>query len=676
MATGDFSPDQQSLSILRRPGWAARLGFRERAVMRQRKDKNFPPALTQYFDPPEGYLGEFGWLCGYSADALFMEAATERFTMSTRAARAKEGHIALTMMLDPGNPQISLVEVPGLLHSPYIEKASKPFRLLHAKVALLGFRGKHHNDFLVRLVVSTGNWTRDTLESSIDLVWSTAVGSAELEKQPGHLMTQCADIRAAQAFVEYVGSLFDLRLLDSMPGTRTSETSNRRKRLTSWLRKIADRAGDATPHFFHNRSQPLLDQLREKVGDIAGSTTRNRLLVGSGFFEGRSAEEDESAVSLGKIVQTLRSANLVTRGCPVELFANRTTCAGLTGLCERDGWTLREGRWEQAPERTLHAKFIFSGFEQSRSDSCGSAWLYLGSGNLTKPGFTSRASARGGNLEAGVVVNASGLEWKSLPKLLPVSDKAALLTPTDIAASQQEEDRLLSYLAAPVHAFHIEMSHNGCLLVPHPWPLPATVTVLDANDQPCNASDGGYAWEGPIPRLVRVEWREEDELRFASVPTVDEYGRIAGATLPELTLEDAWDELIYFPSAGEDGEDEDGFETHGSAPSTGLPSRESNYAIRRIMTLVEKIASAQCEADESEWPLWCARLEQVLTRTANCESVHACQALGVNVLSPLRERSFRPDFAIGKTSHALCYESALNAVEDAWQMRHLRPLGG
>ena len=58
--------------------------------------------------------------------------------------------------------------------------------------------------------------------------------------------------------------------------------------------------------------------------------------------------------------------------------------------------------------RSLHAKFLFSARERSNSAACGGAWVYLGSGNLTGPGFASPMSAHGGNLEAGVVFAPGG----------------------------------------------------------------------------------------------------------------------------------------------------------------------------------------------------------------------------------------------------------------------------
>ncbi|MGO8657062.1 hypothetical protein ACC771_15715, partial [Rhizobium ruizarguesonis] len=75
------------------------------------------------------------------------------------------------------------------------------------------------------------------------------------------------------------------------------------------------------------------------------------------------------------------------------------------------------------------AKFLFSASFHERSDNCINAWVYLGSGNLTGPGFTQAMSSSAGNLEAGVVFAPRGLVWypkktndpaKVVSNLLPV----------------------------------------------------------------------------------------------------------------------------------------------------------------------------------------------------------------------------------------------------------------
>ena len=64
--------------------------------------KPVPPlSLIQYFDVPDDYRSGFCWMCGYSADALFLNQAIERFTRETRAQRASRGALSVALMLDP-----------------------------------------------------------------------------------------------------------------------------------------------------------------------------------------------------------------------------------------------------------------------------------------------------------------------------------------------------------------------------------------------------------------------------------------------------------------------------------------------------------------------------------------------------------------------------------------------
>src|SRR5258706_2591749 len=169
---------------------------------------NFKPcSLAQLFDPPDDYQGVFGWICGYSADAGFLEDAAERFSGLTKAQREHQGRMMLAVMLDPGNPQILPSEVPGVLHLP-ARSLTLPFLLLHAKVAILGFQGLDR--FLLRIIVTTGNWTRQTLEESLDLAWHI-----DIEDQPAEGSRQeRTDLAAVWSFLSLVRSYFDTRPLD------------------------------------------------------------------------------------------------------------------------------------------------------------------------------------------------------------------------------------------------------------------------------------------------------------------------------------------------------------------------------------------------------------------------------------------------------------------------------
>ena len=77
--------------------------------------------------------------------------------------------------------------------------------------------------------------------------------------------------------------------------------------------------------------------------------------------------------------------------------------------------------------RSLHAKFIFSANYRDNSDLCNRAWLYLGSGNLTSPGFANQMASQSGNLEAGVVITPESLRWIPAKGIPPESVLTNLL---------------------------------------------------------------------------------------------------------------------------------------------------------------------------------------------------------------------------------------------------------
>lgn len=121
-----------------------------------------PLSLSAYFVPPTDCIGEFGLLTGYSADTHFFNDALDKFTQTIKSQRAYEGSGYLAMMLDPSHHQISAVDCPGLVHLAAKSNTEKKFRLLHAKVALLLFKNKLTEQKIIRVIVSTGNWTRQT----------------------------------------------------------------------------------------------------------------------------------------------------------------------------------------------------------------------------------------------------------------------------------------------------------------------------------------------------------------------------------------------------------------------------------------------------------------------------------------------------------------------------------
>ncbi len=661
-----------------------------------------PPSLAQLFDAPPEHQGVFGWLCGYSADADFLNQALERFTLETAGQRAHRGRVSLALILDPCQPALGPVEVPGLAHLPLRRADQRPFRLLHAKFALLGFHGPEDGAWRLRLIVSTGNWTRQTVEESLDLAWSIEVDSAELAAHDGdhasELAERCADVKAAWGLLGFLQGRFDLRLLEAGRARRHSETVAARDSLAAWLARCVAAAGPRA-RFIDNRRESLLDQLVPMLRAQAGEGARNYLAMGSGFFEAAAdARAGQLPTVLAAIVAALREAGLLTASATVDVFVNPLACqwvAGAVGAIGEAGWSVRpaaamEAVFGRHARRSLHAKFLFSARERSNSAACGGAWVYLGSGNLTGPGFASPMSAHGGNLEAGVIFAPGGLEWPRggrqapatlVTNLLPLQWDDEFSADAPPAAGTDMPEPGEAHVAPPV-AWLVWAAREADGLLQVEGPLPDGLAVLDTAGTHCPRTDDGFVWLAPRPRQVRLRWQDAGRARECLVPVMDEFGRLAAADLVSLGFDEAWWALIGFPAAPDDdrppGDDDPGDDgdDEGDGGGGGRSGGVAPYPVRQMMELIENIAAKQTALARADWPAWCARLEQTLARIAGSPVVDYFRALGLNPLSPLRGAAFRPDFAeADATREGEMYAAALARVEDKWGVGALQAIG-
>lgn len=643
-----------------------------------------PVSLAQLFKPPERHQGVFGWVCGYAADASFLENAIERFSGLTRAQRAYQGRIMLALILDPGNPQITPAEVPGALHLP-VKPANLPFALLHAKIAILGFRGE--NSFLLRLIVSTGNWTRQTLEESLDLAWCINVSSRSKDTEIS--AQDQTDLAAAWGLMSWLQEYFDLRLLK--PAEDKENESADAATFSAWINQIARFRRGYRPRFFDSRKSSLFAQVPDLVRHHAGDVKRNYLALGSGFFEG---EGPLGNFVPEQILERLKEKVLVTEDCTSDLFVNPLACQAVAvhqSEIEGKGWTIRAAKAPEkkcATPRHLHAKFIFSA-GAGKGKNCSSPWVYLGSGNLTNPGFINKAGAAG-NLEAGVVFAPENLKWylegkkddgaDVVTNLLPIHWDNTKNSPLPtLQAGQDMPDRDVAFVAAPVALFLWDGPPEGAHLTPQGEIL-GKFDLLDPDGRPCEGLvDGSFAWSGLRPRQVTVAWSVEGNTRTASVPVIDRYDRYCAADLPALDLEEAWIQLASFPMPPEDEELADGESDAIDGVVTNdraVAIQPSAYPVRRMMILVEDIAAKQAAIAEQDWAMWCNRLEQVLTQVKDSEVVRAFQSISLNPLHPLFEPDFRPAFAAtAQTQQGAKYEAALNAAIAAWQLGNCSKLG-
>lgn len=647
-----------------------------------------PASLAQHFDAPDGFRGEFGWICGFSADASFMNDAVERFTRLTKGQRAQEGKLSIALYLDPSNPQIRLPDAPGVAHLPVLDPVRCPFRLLHAKVALLAFRhGDHHDRWMLRLIVSTGNWTRQTLEDSLDLAWRIDIPSGALQDEEG-FGEACADIRAAWDLFEWLGAKFDTRLLEA--GSHIGAPASREV-VGAWIQACIRKA-HGTPRLFDNRKRPMFEEVKARLVSADRVVARNYLAMGSGFFEAAVKGE---AIIPSKIVKDLIDLRLLTKTSEVDLFVNPLACqsiaisvAGLRkaspGIVVRPAAT-PEAAFPDKQTRGLHAKFLFGANSREGSNACSSPWVYLGSGNLTDAGFLQTAARFTGNLEAGVVIYPEGVEWcarrsvdseRVITNLLPIqwdedcAPQGSLESGADWSPPDPE------FVAPPVSYFDWHEQSTGGELRAGAGDCTG-LEVLRPSGERCERIATGFLWPEPMPRTVRITW--DDGGREADIPVADQYGRIAATLLPAIGLEEAWWQLADFPMPPEGDFQEEGAEVDrelGAVDKFVTQNATAATPIRQMMQLIENIAARQTTLAAADWALWCKRLEQTLGQARDSDPVKAFIRLGLNPLRPLYASPFRPAFAEhGASDAGRLYEQTLGRIEAAWEVAGLAPLG-
>jgi hypothetical protein len=660
------------------------------------EQSNTTHSLAQHFKAPTEFTGNFGWLCGYSADAAFLDTAAEHFTGLSQPRRAYTGRVALALMLDAGHEQITPAEVPGVLHLPAL-KNDLPFKLLHAKVAILGFKHQTKpHQWQLRLIVSTGNWTRETLENSLDLVWRIDISSEELSA-PG-VVQRCVDMQAAWGMLSWLRSFFQQNALYAIPDGRSDTESGHAAALfEQWLDLVKKKIGRSPPppRYFDNRYSALLAQFTKMIINQGDATPRNYLAFGSGFYEGAVAIGAIPSV-LKKINKALNDEELLATKTEIDVFVNPLSCQAVASALHAltsAGWSVRAAATPKHLgdfQRSLHAKFIFGCNWRQNSNKCIRPWLYLGSGNLTGPGFANKMSSNGGNLEAGVVFTPQGLLWESLPgaapeavvsNLLPVqwdTDSSQIGVEFNTGADMLEHQA--QFTAAPIAWMSWHMVENQGWLS-SPDSEERDFDLLDESDNVCQRDAlGDFPWNGPQPREVRLRWSTPEGPCHAVVPVLDEFGRIAATTLPAIDVDDAWGQLARFPMPPE--EEDIPSDDDSAAPTGPVVKRNSQmpaaaqYPIRQMMQLIENIAEKQTALNQADWPAWCNRLEQCLTQAAGNDVLLGFIELKLNPLSPLWHAPFRPDFAATASSNeGQMYEATLKRIEAVWNTTKLGNIG-
>lgn len=593
-------------------------------------------SLLTLFAPPEGCIGDFGMLCGFTASRDVLDRIARTFSGDGSRPR-------LAAFIHP--TAAAVTDVPGIAWMHF--RSRPPFRLLHAKVALLGFRAA--DGYRLRLAVSTGNWTAEPLTTSIDMFWSGELATHAPDRQ------LVSDIRAVADLFGWLRTRCDDGLLrQTFDGTRPDE---------SFLEAIgALPVSPFPPRFVDTRAESMRSQI---IARLTGGK-KGHLVIGSGFYEGSDDEEGEGLIESLR-AELVRNRRLA-RNAVFDLVLNPDSCQGLHAQAARlveNGWTLRKpgSCHAEHSQAKLHAKYLFLA-KHVGSGEIGPAQIYIGSANFSRMGFESVAPS--GNLEAGIVITLDPkLSWR----------RNARNGIRDFLPGDFDADVELATLAV-----------GGAYVPPPDPPPPPPIAFVEWADGRLGVPDGCNEkveifgsdekpvalpcdWPAPPPAFVALHpsgWKVP--VRADGALVVPKRGR--------PSLEDILAGIGRFPAftiGGEEDEDDtEGLdrETLGEAPAS-VDDVARAYPVRQMMRLITRLTEAQKALDPREWQRWCRELQQDLPSVAETETAMIAPfvAAGANPLRALANVEFLPaGVDVGRI------EAALSRIEEAWRLSDAKDL--
>ncbi|MCB5412061.1 hypothetical protein [Pseudogemmobacter faecipullorum] len=574
-------------------------------------------ALLDLFAPPPGYTGHFGWICGFTADGRVMREIADRFTIGAGSFATTFQRPALLLMTDHASPQITADRAPGMYHVTLAPSWRQRFRgrgIFHAKVALLHFSGTTSKDpaarrDIFRLVVSTGNWTRETLERNIDLFWSVEFPHSDPAAESQNL----ADIMVARDMFTGLQPHLSLYPWAAASGGEAMQVPYAD---TLRLLNALKAPPGVTPRFFHSLDQPLRKPLLERFG---GSQSEPLTILGSGFFAGgdpapvRSSQPQGAEAFLRELVSDLSGQD---EAKPVFTVLNPDACQGLATAAA----ALKARRWRffrprfpdgnDGSQGKLHAKFIYRGKKDRLKGQ-----LYIGSGNLTPAGMGASTGTGLWNFEAGVVIP---VDKQGTPDLhLPYSPNEDIDLNTELKAGGPFEMANEFSGDCPLTHFRLIEDSAGLWLEPRPVPSDfrgISLSHSGGNWQPLSERIALDPERLP-PALVRLRWSSGgDDTANVAVPVLNERGLQVVPEAQHRRLEDVWDALMQMAATGrepepeppEDDEDDEG-RRNGSRGQSAT-ARPATYATRRLMAVITALGEVQAEMPAGQTRLWANRL--------------------------------------------------------------------
>ena len=653
-----------------------------------------PQKFFDIFTPPKGYLGNFGWVCGFTAEARVMREALDRFTQGSGAHQATYRRPGLFLITDQASPQIRAAEVVGLHHmtlGPAWTTRFKGRGLFHAKVALLHFsqepdpsRKKAQKQRL-RLVVSTGNWSLETLERNIDLFWQVEVECDAFLRDADGDPQALADVFAAYQMFQALRPC-----LSPNPWAAASAQGGLVPDATfDWVFDGMEGRDLPQARFFHSLDAPLWHPLAARIQAEKRPGLKSDILVmGSGFYAGGDPAREAEAAPKGAEGFLLKLAEALApdvKGKNTMLVLNPAASQGLaasTRALETQGWQFFAPRF---PEKNasglgkIHAKFIYRG----RADRLG-GWLYLGSGNLTPAGLGSGPRAKQWNFEAGVVLPVAHAHPPE--RFLPMDPGAPLdLHSIKLAAGDPFSVTAEFANDCPLTHFTLVEGEGSWL---EPAPLGATHAGVEAlyPDGTWQGLGAGIALAQTArpPSEVRLRWKTTggDPVQI-SLPVLYPSGAVLLPALHQRRIEDVLEALAMIAATGrevepepEDATGEQAAFGDGSQPQRSTGVEGNAYVSRRLMKLVTGLGEVQAGLRPDEARLWSARLEGYVhsLRQAEGEVVTLLARMRLNPFAHLGRPEFMP---LGLTeSEAMAIRAAHGKAAALWGLGDFPGFGG
>ncbi len=638
--------------------------------------ENKATSLLSLFLPPDRNLkGYFGLLCGFSASEDFLDRAMENFTTMNSAQRAELGSLNLALFLDKRKKQITSV---SRLHHAMFKGKDGAFSLMHAKVGFLTFsKNKFSPIEAIRIFVSTANWTRIGMIENLDLAWKLDIKIDDKDTSKGDV----AEIRKVLEYFKELIRYYPLlktcqeqvaKIEAIIPPSSSKESGV--TRFFSTFDKIDDKPAS------------VLQCVKRRFERANNARPFNILICGSGFYEhvltDKQNVKTDNLQVLKLIEKTLCATSTFTKRINGFIVANPIDYWKFKPALESDGkidWEIRKFEdhadlIENQLRTFLHAKYIFAGY--LHNDRYPSAQLYIGSGNLSKKGFTYTLSQPEGNIEAGVVVDASEMTDDQVDIALCVSDESieANEIPSNPIQSTPEYLEEETQYAAPMRAIvdYDSKKRTG---------------RIEWGEDP----DNGYFLGTSSPEKFKIK-AGQDHIEFPPhlelkghlgvffgentypqlIPIISTDGRYCITPPNKVDAESILSLLLTYPEFTTGSDDSDESDIGGAYSAVDITKETLNQSSARTlstaMELIESIARKNQDTHPDLLLGWFEQLTFTLVRCLKDDEKKKFQEVRRNFLSILKETHFAPNWSglDDAAPYKLAYSSSIDQIASDW----------